>query len=228
MDDPFELSPGGQSSHNRTEKKAPSTDDMALSFDSATQPLQPLDELANETVHSHNRQESLIDVLDNSQPLPDQTLADQTLSDPLLSNQASPDQNMGQNETAIEVSSPAMSPTWQPGADSDSDQPEPLRVASMPVVKEIAQEVLHQPVSQTELTALLEENWRLREALRRRSRVLKKMMYHAMGEALEQTLNELSPGLSGKAVRRLQRGQAGSVLAKETTGNSIAVITSAS
>ncbi|MGY0217428.1 type VI secretion system-associated FHA domain protein [Endozoicomonadaceae bacterium StTr2] len=188
MDDPFELSPGSQPNQHRTDKSVPDADDMALSFDNATRPLQPLDELANEMANAHSRQESLIDVLDNSEAMPDQILPEQTSQDSKISPLPP-----SSHETAVDIESPVLNPAWQSDSVNNTARPEPVHVAAMPVVKEVSQQMVHEPATRSELSALLEENRRLREALRRRSRVLKKMMYHAMGEALEQTLTELSP-----------------------------------
>ncbi len=51
--------------------------------------------------------------------------------------------------------------------------------------------ISHPPDNQ--LQELLKENRRLRDSLKRKNRLLKKMIYHAMGESLEQTLLEFSP-----------------------------------
>lgn len=78
-------------------------------------------------------------------------------------------------------------------------QPEPVRQQDVVSTKKTSGEIQvlaypHQSQQeQQELQQLRQENQRLKELLKKRTRLQKKMIYHGMGEALNQTLMDFSP-----------------------------------
>ena len=143
---------------------------------------QSIDQLPDSYTATASRLEpaNLINVLEHSEPtIPEQ--AEETKA------QVTPGFKQVSEEASSVRSTPTNSVQTMP-APLPETQDAPLQrieqVASTPALTGSAQDMIFQ---------LQEENFRLREQLKRKNKLVKKAIYHAMGQALEQTLMDFSP-----------------------------------